>query len=135
MLICEDIMVSMYSYAFICTLKGLRSIIICVNEILRQKMECKIGERFCCPICILLLHTHTQIHTYAHPHTYTHTHTLSHTHTQAFNWPKAADYGGKISVLSCFFTGILSLFMGGVSTIQRKRRGKRKGEERRREGY
>ncbi|GMH66197.1 hypothetical protein TrRE_jg8002, partial [Triparma retinervis] len=31
---------------------------------------------------------------------------------QAFNWPKAADYGGKISVLSCFFTGVLSMFLG-----------------------
>ncbi|GMH91250.1 hypothetical protein TrST_g398 [Triparma strigata] len=31
---------------------------------------------------------------------------------QAFNWARAADYGGKVSTLSCFLTGVLSLFMG-----------------------
>ena len=29
---------------------------------------------------------------------------------QAFNWPKAADYGGKVTTLSCFFTGAFSIF-------------------------
>ena len=49
---------------------------------------------------------------------------------QAFNWAKAADYGGKISTLSCFLTAFLCFFLGQNAGEEQWGESRGLGEER-----